>query len=94
MHAPAITCTCTCRWLCLSLRSGLLVDFHDFPRPEQAMGCDTGLGLVAEDKHTELGNSHWTKNEISYVFCFPKCDISYIYLVEDRATFHTNEGKV
>ena len=38
---------------------------------------------------------HWTKNEISYnMFCFPKCDISYTYLAEDRATFHANEGKV
>ena len=28
------------------------------------------------------------------MFCFPKCDISYIYLAEDRATFHVNEGEV
>ena len=27
---------------------------------------------------------HWTKNEISYMSCFPKLSISYAFLVEDR----------
>ena len=34
---------------------------------------------------------HYTINNISYVYCFPKHDISCTYLVEDRATFHANE---
>ena len=27
---------------------------------------------------------HWTKNEISYMSCFSKPSISYVFLVEDR----------
>ena len=38
------------------------------------------------------GRLHWTKTEISYMSRLPTHDISYTYLVEDRAEFHvTNE---
>ena len=42
---------------------------------------------------------HWTKIEISYMFCFPQCDISphFLHITSrglDRATFHTNERNV
>ena len=47
---------------------------------------------------SEMGRGpphHWTKIEISYTFCFPKCDISshflHITIAEDRATCHANE---
>ena len=34
---------------------------------------------------------HWANTKISYLPCLQKHDVSYTYLVEDRAKFHANE---
>ena len=37
---------------------------------------------------------HWTKTDISYMFCLPTHDISYTYMAGDRVEFYTNKWNV